>query len=128
MAAPPESGPAASLRVLGARLLEVVGTRAELAVVELRQEGERRRHLLTLSLIAGVFLSCALLFASLFVVVLFWDDHRLAAIAGVGFLYLAVGAAAAARANYLRRSSPPPFEATLAEFARDREMLRGARE
>ena len=127
---PPSSGtgPAASLRSLGATLLELVGTRAELAVVELRQEGERRKEELVLGVVAGLFLALGLLLAALFVVVFFWDTHRLAAIGGVTVLYLGIAAIAFIRLREKVRTSPPAFEATLREFAADRDLLRGRRE
>ena len=121
----PGAGPGASLRALGATLLELVGTRAELAVVELREEGERRKEMLVLVLVAALFLALGLLLAALFVVVLFWDDHRLAAIGGVTALYLAVALLAFLRLGQRARASPPPFEVTLRELATDWELLRG---
>lgn len=123
-----DTGPLASLRAAGSTLLELLGTRAELAVVELREEGERRKEMLVLGLAAGVFLGLALVFASLFVVVLFWDTHRIAALGGVTLVHLAAGTGAVALLRRKARTAPPPFEATLAELHRDREMLRGLHE
>lgn len=114
-----------SLRALGGTVLELAGTRVELAVVELRQEGERRKEMLVLALAAAVFLGIALLFASFFVVAAFWDSHRLAAVGGVTLFHLAAGAGALLVLRRKARLAPPPFEATLAEIARDREMMRG---
>jgi uncharacterized membrane protein YqjE len=125
---PPGSGPVASLRALGATLLELIGTRAELALVELREEGERRSRMLALALAGTLFLGLGLLLAALFVVALFWDTHRLAAIGGVTLLYLGIAALAFAILRAKLRASPPPFEATLRELAADRELLRGRRE
>lgn len=122
---PSGTGPLASLRALGATLLELIGTRAELAVVELREEGERRKEMLGLAVAGSLFLSLGLLLAALFVVVLFWDTHRLAAIGGVTLLYLGIAAFAFARLREKLRASPPAFEATLREFAADRQLLRG---
>lgn len=126
-ATPPfrEAGPFASLRVLGSTFLGLAGTRAELALVELRQEGERRRQMLVLALAAGLFLGLALLAASLFAVALFWDTHRLAAVGGVALFHVVACVSFVAILQRKARASPPPFEATLAELARDREMLRG---
>jgi uncharacterized membrane protein YqjE len=121
-------GPLASLRALGATLLELAGTRAELALVELREEGERRKEMLALALAGTLFLSLALLLFSAFVVALFWETHRLAAIGAMTLLYLGVSAFAFARLRGRVRASPPPFEATLRELAADRDMLRGHRE
>lgn len=117
-------GVAASLKSIGATLLDMAGTRAELALVEFREEGERRKRMLFLAFAAASFLAMALLFAGVFVVVLFWDSHRLVAIAGVTFAYLGVGAIAVARLSAMVRSSPPPFEATLRTLTADRDLLK----
>ncbi len=121
-------GPASSLRALGATLLELVGSRIELAVVELREEGERRKGMLALVLVGALFLALGLLLAAAFVVVLFWDEHRLLALGGVTLLYLGIAATAFARLRRKARESPPPFAATLAELERDRQMLQGRHE
>ena len=121
-------GPLASLRSLAATLVAMVHTRVELAVVELREEGERRKRMLVLAVAAGVFLTLAAGLLALFVVVLFWDTHRLLAAGGVTVAYLAIGIFALLRLKEQARNSPPPFEATLAELARDVETLRGHHE
>ena len=118
----------ASVRALAATLVDIAGTRAELALVELREEGARQKRIVATLAIAAVFLVLALLLAAFFVIACFWDTHRLAAIAGMTLLYGAVGAIALARATAASRSAPPPFEATLRELAADRDALRGARE
>ena len=107
-------GVAASLKSIGATLLDMAGTRAELALVEFREEGERRKRMLFLAAGAASFLAMALLFAGAFVVALFWDSHRLLAIAG----------AAAMRLSTMARTSSPPFEATLRTLAADRDLLK----
>lgn len=121
-------GALASLRALGATLADAAATRIELAVVELREEGERRKALVILGVAGGVFLAMGLLLATFFVVVLFWETHRLAAIGAMTLLYLAIGAAAFARLRAKSRAAPPPFEVTLRELAADRDMLRGHHE
>lgn len=127
VAAAPAS-PLTSLRNLGATLVALLGTRAELAVVELREEGERRKDQVVVALAAAIFVLLALVCASLLVVVLFWDTHRIAALIGVTLTYAALAAWSVATLRGMVRSAPPPFEATLAELARDREMLGGAHE
>ena len=122
---PASPGLATSLRTLGATLLEAIGTRAELAFVELREEGERHKAMLALALAAALFLALGLQLAALFVVVLFWDAHRLAALGGVTLVYLAIAAAAFAALRHRQRASPAPFEATLRELAADRAMFGG---
>jgi len=124
----PAAAPLASLRSLGATLLALLGTRAELAVVELREEGERRKDQVIVALAAAIFVLLALVCATLLVVVFFWDTHRLAALAGVTLTHAVLGGWAIATLRGMARSAPPPFAATLAELARDREMLGGNHE
>jgi len=121
----PPAGLTASLRALGATLAELLAARAELAVVELRQEGERKKEMIALAAAGALFLALGLLVATLFIVVLFWDTHRLAAIGGVAIAYLALSGAAFGRLRRRAATNPPPFEATLREFAADRDMLAG---
>lgn len=121
----PPAGLTASLRALGATLAELLAARAELAVVELRQEGERKKQMIALAAAGALFLALGLLVATLFIVVLFWDTHRLAAIGGVAIAYLALSAAAFGRLRRKAATDPPPFEATLRELAADRDMLAG---
>lgn len=122
------SGPAASLRALGATLLELVGSRIELAVVELREEGERRKGMLALAVIGALFLALGLLLVAGFIVLLFWDTHRLAALGVVTLVYLGIAAYCFLRLRREQLAAPPPFEATLRELAADREMLGGRHE
>lgn len=127
-AAEPERGALASLRALGATFVALVRTRLELAVVELREEAERKKEALVLGAVAGVFLAMAALLLAFFIVVVFWDTHRVAASAAVTLAYLAIGVVALLRLKRITGASPPPFEATLAELARDVEALGGRHE
>ena len=124
----PPAGLLESLRALAATFLDAAATRFELAITELREQGERRKALLVLAAIAGVFFMLGLLLAALFVVVLFWDTHRLAALGGVTLVYLGIGVGALLKMRAQARETPPPFEATLRELAADRDMLRGRHE
>ncbi|MGE5616875.1 MAG: phage holin family protein [Bacillota bacterium] len=122
------TGALASIRALGATLLDGAATRVELAIVELREEGERRKGMLLLAIASGVFLGMALLLATFFVIVFFWDTHRLAAIGVMTLVYLSIGLGAIARMRRDAREAPRPFEATLRELAADRDMLKGRHE
>lgn len=123
-ALPSDAGPLASLRALGATLLRLIGTRAELLGVELREGGERRKEMLVLACAGGVFLAMGLLLLTFLMIVVFWDTHRIAAIVGVTLVYVGLGAGAMVKLRNKLRSSPAPFQATLAEFAKDLELLR----
>jgi uncharacterized membrane protein YqjE len=123
-----DQGPVDSLRALGISMLELMRTRIELAVLEFREEAERRKEMALLAMAAGVFLALGVLLLGLFVVFVFWDDHRLIATAGVTAAYFGSGMYALARLKDRARNAPPPFEATLAELARDVEALRKTHE
>jgi uncharacterized membrane protein YqjE len=102
----------------------LLGTRLELATIELAQE--RERLLLRLALIAGGVL--ALLFGVLgigaFVVVYFWEAGRLAAILAVAGAFILIGAALLFVAVRSGRRGAALFEATIAEFHKDAALLR----
>jgi uncharacterized membrane protein YqjE len=122
---PSGAGLSGSLRSLGANLLALIGNRAALIAVELQEEKTRAGQKLELEVLAALFLCMGLLLAAFFVVVLFWDTHRLIAAGGVALFYLGIGACALARLREARRNSPPPFAATLKEFMNDLRLLRG---
>ena len=118
----------ASARSFGATLLEIASTRAELALIELKEEGERRKAMAAWLAVAGCCFALGILFTSVFVIACFWDTHRLAAIGGVSAFYFIAAAAAYAHVSARMRAAPAPFEATLRELAADREALRGSHE
>ena len=121
------SAPAAGLRGAltraSAALIELLRTRIELAALEFSEQREHAKGALVLLGIAGFFLALAILSASALVVILFWDTHRVAAIAGVTVFHALVGIGALVRLQSVQRDAPKPFAATLAELDRDREWL-----
>lgn len=119
------AGPAEAARALGTSVLALLSARLELVGIELKEEKERGKRALLLGLVAALFLGMGLLLCAFLVVVLFWDSHRLLAIGAVTLLYLGIGLGAAVRLRAAVRDSPPPFGATLAEFRKDLDMIRG---
>jgi uncharacterized membrane protein YqjE len=103
--------------------LALAHTRAELASVEFAEERERLKR--TAMMIAGAvfMLSFAVLGVATWVVVYFWDTHRLEAIAGVTLIFALAGALLLWRNVALDRQSPKPFSATLAELTKDRSWI-----
>lgn len=112
-----------SLRNLAATLVALLHTRLELLAAELEEERLRLAQLVLWSCIAAAFLLLGAVMLTVFVVVLFWDTHRVFVAGLFAALYLALGIAAAfaARAWAQRRSRL--FSASLAELAKDREDL-----
>jgi uncharacterized membrane protein YqjE len=114
-----------ALRALGATLLALVCARAKLIAVELQEEKARAGQKLVLVVLAALFLAMGMLLAAFLVIVLFWDAHRMLAAGGVTLLYLAIGGWALVRLREMNHNSPPPFSATMSEFANDLKLLRG---
>jgi uncharacterized membrane protein YqjE len=121
----PGPGPRQSLHALGADVLALVRLRLELLSVELNDLSQRHKEILQLAVVSALFLAAGLLAVAVLVIVLFWDSYRVAAIVAVCVAYLGTGAWAFVRLRDLLQNSPPPFGATLSEFERDLDMLRG---
>ena len=117
--APAPGGLLAALRAIGATLGETARVRGALLGVELREEFERRKHVLVLVALAAIFLHMALLLLVFLVAVAFWDTYRLGAIGGMVALFLGLAAAALIRLRVCVAASPAPFAATLGELDRD---------
>lgn len=116
----------ASLRASLDAGLEMLQVRFALLGNELEEQKLRLVEGLTLTLFGAMLLGLATLLACAFVLVLFWDSHRLAVLGvmtlalGGGGLWLVV----AGRARV--RSSGGMFQSSLDELAQDREALRPA--
>ena len=104
-------------------LLGLGRTRLELAAVEFEEARARAAERLVLSLVAGLCFALAVLVASMLVVVLFWDTHRIAALCALTIVYALLGLVALWRIAVQRKTEAPAFAATLAELERDREWL-----
>jgi uncharacterized membrane protein YqjE len=122
-ATPPGGGLRRALARFGTSSISLLRTRLELASVEFQEERERTVLRLVLTVVAVMFFAFAVLSASALVVVLYWDTHRAAALAGVMVLHAAIGAGAWWRLKADRSSAPPAFAATLAELERDGQWL-----
>jgi uncharacterized membrane protein YqjE len=122
-----DPGPVSSLlgslaRVLGT-VLGIAQTRLELLSTELQQEVSQAAQMLLWAFVAVFAAGTGLFLGGLVLIFAFWDTHRLlAAVLVMGFFFLlAVVAVLVLRAKV--RSRGRLFEATLAEFAKDREQL-----
>jgi len=130
MSAPPAAttgGLGDALRAIGGTLADIACVRAALASIELAEEIERRKRQLVLGALGILFLYTAFLLATLFVAALFWDTHRLAALAVLTFVHVACGAGALVLLTSRARAAPTPFAATREELAHDIAAWRGSR-
>lgn len=112
-----------SLARLTANTLSLVHTRLALAGVEFAEERERLKSQLALLVVGIVAAGFALLSATIFVIVYFWDTHREGAIIVMTLVYAVIAVWALRRATTIRRDAPAPFSATLAELEKDRQRF-----
>lgn len=117
-------GLAAALRNIAATLHSMLITRVELASAELAQARDHLVGSLALLVMAAMFLFLALVAASLLVAVIFWDSHRIEAVAGLTLVYGLIGAVLGLSARRRLKTMPGMLEATVEECRRDAEALR----
>jgi uncharacterized membrane protein YqjE len=109
---------------VAATAIAMVRTRIELACVEFVEARQYVQQMVVLGAIGTVLGLFALFFASLFIIVCFWDSYRLAAVGGVTLFYAIVTAVIFVRLRKLSRDTPAPFSATLEELENDVAALR----
>ena len=114
-----------SLEQAAATTVELVRTRLELVSLEFAEDRQRAMQRVVLLVVGALFCACALVAASGFVVLYFWETHRVAALGGVVVFYLAIGVGALLKLRASFREAPMPFAQTIAEFKRDGEWLSG---
>ena len=112
-----------SLKNLAGSVLDTAQTRLALLSSELEEQRERLARIAVLAAICGFFLALAIVLATMFIVVLFWDTHRLLAIGVLGSLFLVAAVIAFAIMRAESENRPRLFGATIAEFSKDRERL-----
>lgn len=112
-----------SLKRLVRTLLAIGQTRLELLSNELEEERVRLTRILVIGSLTLFFFGLALLLATVFLVVLFWDNHRLLMIGGLTGLFTLAGLLALNAFRAMCRERPRLFAASLNELNKDREQL-----
>lgn len=112
-----------SVRRLLSTLTSIASTRLELLANELHEERLRLTQMLLFALAALFCFGMGIMLFAVFIVVLFWDDHRLVALGTLGALFLALGMLMAAPLRSLAQAKSRLFSASLAELSKDREQL-----
>lgn len=114
-----------SIRRLLSTLVSVASTRLALLANELYEERLHWEQML-LNFFAALFcLAMGLLLLTLFIVVLFWDSHRLAVLGGMGGVFMLAGLWLAARFRRLSQRKSSLFSLSLAELQQDKQQLDG---
>lgn len=115
----------AAVRRIGANVLDLARTRLELAAIELQEGAQRLFGYLAWAVAAAVLGLFALGLVILFVLVLFWDTHRLAAVGGMAVLFILGTLFAVMKLRAGLAARPPMLPATLAELRKDAAALKG---
>jgi uncharacterized membrane protein YqjE len=113
-----------SIRNLAGTLLAAGRTRLEILATDIEEERLRLEQLLFLGLTAVFFLGMGLVLAVAFIVIYFWDTHRLITVGTLTFTFLATGAALGLIIRGKVKTRPKPFAATRGELAKDEALLR----
>lgn len=113
-----------SIKHLGRTLLGAAQTRLEILATEIEEERVRLEQLLLLALAAAFCAGMALLLGVAFVVIYFWDTHRLLAVGILMLIFLAAGAVLGWILRDKVKTWPKPFAATRGELSKDQASLR----
>jgi uncharacterized membrane protein YqjE len=111
---------------LAATLLAMVQTRLALASVEMEEQSQRYLGYLLMSLLALFLFGIAVVLLALFVIILFWDTHRIEAVLGMAALFAlaALGVGMKVRAGFAAQA--PLLSATMGELQKDIDFLKTA--
>lgn len=104
-------------------LLAILQTRIELLSNEMEEE---RLHIGRMFLYGGIallFFGLAIMLLTMFVLVLFWDSHRLLMLGGFAALFFVAGLLAYNALRRVARERSKLFSTSLAELANDRDWL-----
>jgi len=110
---------------IGGTLLAMVRTRLALAAVEAQEEVQRVLGFAAWTLFAAFLGAGAFMLVALFVIVLFWDTHRLLAVGGMAGLFALAAVLILARVRAAFAARPPMMAATLAELNKDIAFIKG---
>ena len=117
------SGLMASFKRLLSTLISVASTRLELLANELQEERLRLTQMLIFALFALFCFGIGILLLTVFIVVLFWDDHRLVVTGVLSVIFFALGLLMVMLLRSKAQAKSRLFSTSLAEFAKDREQL-----
>jgi uncharacterized membrane protein YqjE len=91
-----------------------------------RTDGAHLAGHLLLALLSLFLFGVAMLLVALLVIVIFWDTHRVAAVAGMAGVFGAGGLLVALKLKGSFSQKPPLLGHTLAELHKDVDALKGA--
>src|SRR5262245_56403825 len=112
-----------SVARLARTLLEIVRTRLEILATEIEEERIRFAQLALVVAAIAFCLQMAVLLVVIFLVVLWWESHRLVTLGVFAALFLIAGAGGLAVLRHRLRTRPKMFASTIGELAKDEDRL-----
>ena len=116
-----------SIKHLGSSLLGAAKTRLAILATELEEERVRLERMLLFALTAVFCAGMTIVLIVAFVVIYFWDTHRLIAVAVLAAAFLCVAAVCGFILRDMARNRPKLFAVTREELAKDQAMLQEPR-
>jgi len=112
-----------SVKRLASTLIGIVSTRLELLANELQEERLHLSKMLLFSLSALFFFGVGILLLTVFIVVLYWDDHRQVVLGGLSLLFFVLAGLMAMLVRNMAQTKSKLFSVSIAELAKDNEQL-----
>jgi uncharacterized membrane protein YqjE len=113
----------ASLKSLTLTLVDVVQTRLELLSTDVAEERARLTAILISAMVALFCIGVGVVLLAMFVVVMFWESHRLLTLGLLTAIFLGSGIGLWSVAMHKLRNKPRLFDASISELAKDRDQL-----
>lgn len=114
----------ASSKGVFATIVDILYTRFELLTTEIEEEKLRLTAIAVFAFFALFFSAMTIVLATVFVVVAFWDSHKLWVLGGGTGVFFALTVLATLNVASRVRTQSRLFRSSLAELAKDRQKLR----
>lgn len=112
-----------SIKNMATTLVAVVHTRLDILSTDLEEGRERLMSLLVMAFVSLFCLCVGVVLLAIFIVVAFWDTHRLLVLGLLTSIFLVAGAILCGLAVRTLKAMPRLFKASLIELAKDKQHL-----
>ena len=120
-----EAGLMVSIKRLLSTLVSIAATRLELLANELYEERLHLEQMLLYFLSALFCVGMSIMLLTVFIVVLFWENYRLAVLGCAVVVFLTLSVLLISKLRRLARLKSRLFSVSLAEMAKDQKQLGG---
>ncbi len=118
-----DEGLFASVKIMAATLVAIVHTRLDILSTDLEEGRERLMSLLVMAFLSLFCLCVGVVLLAIFIVVTFWDTHRLLVLGLLTGVFLLSGTILCMLAIRTLKAMPRLFKASLAELSKDQQQL-----